>query len=443
MDEWQPPPLSIRVPWDAEVQRRLAGKLFPRPDDEKGTRRHRGKPRQGVPSPWLSSRPAIVTLGVLMVGAASVLGWSWLGARMPAPLASAASTSTTSPPQADREIWFRDGSLALLQGPESELRVDVADAHAISATLIAGRARFDVVPRRERLFRIQAGAVIIEVLGTAFSVEHHGLATLVAVTRGRVRVSWPGGTRELPAGSEGLFPPPEAALAGDPTVAGAGSAPIAAQAPEAKAAEPPLRHAAAETRPAVTLAELDSRRSTRGPEEARPADPSGTLAPSALPPPPSSKTAPPHFQPVLAPSPARSPAARLADGSTPQTNSSDLLLGQADLARIAGRPDDAVELLRQLLRQSAGDGRAPLAAFTLGRILLDELQAPQQAAEAFAQARDLAPTGPLVEDTYLREVEAWLGAGQPARATARAREYLDRFSGSARAPLMRRLIAPL
>jgi len=41
--------------------------------------------------------------------------------------------------------------------------------------------------------------------------------------------------------------------------------------------------------------------------------------------------------------------------------------------------------------------RAPLAAFTLGRMLLMELANPTEAAGAFAEARRLSPHGPLAE----------------------------------------------
>jgi hypothetical protein len=150
---------------------------------------------------------------------------------------------------------------------------------------------------------------------------------------------------------------------------------------------------------------------------------------------PSAKTVPPKFELPIDP-----PAADWR--GEPQVDTIDQLLAEADGARIAGRSAEAVDILRALLRRPALDGRAPLAAFTLGRLLLEELHLPQQAAESFAQARALAPRGPLVEDTYLREVEAWSVGGQPARATARAKEYLGRFAASPRAPLMQRLLPP-
>ena len=83
-------------------------------------------------------------------------------------------------------------------------------------------------------------------------------------------------------------------------------------------------------------------------------------------------------------------------------------------------PDEGAELLRKLLREHPDDPRAPLAAFTLGRLLLMELGRPAEAAAAFAQARRLSPTGPFAEDALAREVEA-LEQGRPGRGRAGAR----------------------
>ncbi len=123
---------------------------------------------------------------------------------------------------------------------------------------------------------------------------------------------------------------------------------------------------------------------------------------------------------------SRSPRGKVASSATAR-NDKDLgaaeLLLAADRARVSGRVDEGAELLRQLLREHPDDPRAPLAAFTLGRLLLIELGRPAEAATTFAQARRLAPTGPFAEDALAREVEALSKAGLAADALARAQEY--------------------
>jgi transmembrane sensor len=102
----------------------------------------------------------------------------------------------------------------------------------------------------------------------------------------------------------------------------------------------------------------------------------------------------------------------------------EALLAAADAARLHGRADEGAELLRRLLKEHRADPRAPLAAFTLGRVLLFELGQPRQAAAAFAEVRALEPGGPFAEDALAREVEARRLAGASDQAKGRAREYL-------------------
>jgi transmembrane sensor len=103
------------------------------------------------------------------------------------------------------------------------------------------------------------------------------------------------------------------------------------------------------------------------------------------------------------------------------------LLLAADVARLSHHPADAVVHLRKVVSNHAGDPRAPLAAFTLGRVLLEELGQPGQAAEAFAKARALGGAGTLAEDALAREVEAWWRAGATDKAHARAEEYVKLY----------------
>ncbi|HMF43892.1 MAG TPA: FecR domain-containing protein [Polyangia bacterium] len=100
------------------------------------------------------------------------------------------------------------------------------------------------------------------------------------------------------------------------------------------------------------------------------------------------------------------------------------LLAAADAARAAGHADEGAALLRRVLDEHAGDPRAPLARFTLGRVLLMDLGRPLQAAQMFADLRARAPDGPFAADALAREVEAWSRAGRREEARARAEEYL-------------------
>ena len=84
------------------------------------------------------------------------------------------------------------------------------------------------------------------------------------------------------------------------------------------------------------------------------------------------------------------------------------------------------------------DPRAALAAFTLGRVLLDELGRPREAQDAFSRARSLAPAAPLAEDALAREVEAASRAGDVARARALAVEYEVAYPAGTRLRAVRR-----
>ena len=116
----------------------------------------------------------------------------------------------------------------------------------------------------------------------------------------------------------------------------------------------------------------------------------------------------------------------------------EALMRDADAARRAGRPAAAVPYYRRLLRAFPTDERAPVAAFTLGRVLLTQLDRPDEAADAFATSRRLAPAGALAEDAWAREVEAAARAGEAHRARSLARAYLARHGDEPRATAVRR-----
>jgi transmembrane sensor len=120
--------------------------------------------------------------------------------------------------------------------------------------------------------------------------------------------------------------------------------------------------------------------------------------------------------------------------------SAQSLLAAVDASRSRGDPGRAAELLRQILRDFPDDPRAPLAAFTLGRVLLNELGRPREAAAAFHQVRKLAPASQFAEDALAREAEAWDRASERERVRALAVEYLERYPAGRHARRVKALV---
>jgi transmembrane sensor len=269
-------------------------------------------------------------------------------------------------------LRLADGSVVTPLDAQSRLVVSEDTPERVSIALAQGGGHFDVVPRPHRLFSVIAGEVEVTVVGTAFKVERIAEQVGVTVERGAVRVAWPGGSETLYPGQSKWFPPP---------------------------VTEPVNRAAAPSRH-VTLAERDR--------------------PRTLP-----------RAPVVVARAERSAEAAPADAG--RDESADDLLAAADAARTAGRPEEGATLLRRLLKQHGDDPRAPLAAFTLGRVLLMELARPREAATMFADVRARAPEGPFAEDALAREVEAWSKASEPERARALAQEYLRLYPHGSRA----------
>jgi transmembrane sensor len=202
------------------------------------------------------------------------------------------------------------------------------------------------------------------------------------VEQGRVRVIWPGGEALLGAGESGLFPP-------------AGELPEA----EAQRTEPAeVASAAAPDRAALRKRFLDLARGG-------------------------------DYQKAYR---------VLREDPHVVSNSAEDLMLAADAARLSGHPERAPEYLRRITVEHRRDSRAPLAAFTLGRILLTQLGQPAEAERAFGLARQLAPNGALAEDALARQVESASRAGQRGRAEALATEYARRYPSGKRLEAVRR-----
>ena len=265
----------------------------------------------------------------------------------------------------------------------------------------AGAARFQVRHDPRRLFRVEVGSVVVEDLGTIFSVDRRDSSVIVSVTEGAVAVSFADAQgapakRTLGAGDSEEFP------SVDPRAAAPSVASIATSEPTTGIVSAAPAPAAPQSAPAAGWRELQKAGKHR------------------------------HAYELLAPGGFRDV----------RDEAGDLLLA-SDAARLSNHPADAAALLRRLLAGHSRDPRAPSAAFTLGWILMNELGRPREAARAFSQAESLAPRGNLVEDAMARAVEAWLRAGDRSRATAELERYRSRYPrGRHLATLDRLLVAP-
>lgn len=299
---------------------------------------------------------------------------------------SAPSPSAALPQAAPRSLQLADGSAVALRDARTQVAVLEASPHLIALELAAGQARFDVQRRPTRVFRVRAGEVTVEVLGTSFAVEREAERAHVAVRRGRVAVSWPGGRTELAAGEAGWFPR-----------SAPSSAPIAPAADAASARREPPNRASARKRES---AEGWRERAEQGDFER---------------------------------------AYRLMDATRAAVaDDVEELLLAADTARLSGHPLAALPYLRRVVEQHASDSRASLAAFTLGGVLMQQLGQPREAEAAYARARALSLNASLAEDALARQVEAAHRAGDAARARALAAEYMEHYPGGRRARAVQR-----
>ena len=294
-----------------------------------------------------------------------------------------ATTPANDPVAVRPALQFSDGSTAVPLVDEADLQVVREDAEQIVVALGTGAARFDVAEAPARTFRLTACRdvatrcedISIDVAHVAakFAVAREAHRVRIEVYEGLLHVTSPDGVRELATGTTYDIP--------------------------------------SNVERTAAKRDVDEPRST--PADAN-EEPLPTVAPDAAP-------ADANTEPLPTVTPDAAPARDVLD---------ELLLA-ADHKRREGNFGDAVALLRQILRDHAGDARAPLVAFTLGRVLL-QLKRPAEAAEAFATADRLAPHGPMAQDAVARQVEAMALAGNTAGARSVAQAYVARFPAGRR-----------
>jgi transmembrane sensor len=268
--------------------------------------------------------------------------------------------------------------------------------------LARGSAEFAVTPGGPRRWLVEAGAARVEVVGTVFRVERSNDKVVVSVSRGAVLVRGehvPGWVQKVSAGQRVEVEAHEGPQASQPAAEGAraASAETAAEqpTPEQLSEEP---SAQAEREPVREPQRERAARARKG-VRALP-DPSG---------------GPQERYAALGP--------RGIARETASATSIETLLQLADIARLSGHPQEAVAPLTRALEAFRSSPQAALAAFTLGRVQLDQLDLARPAADAFERAIALRLPRALLPDCYRRLAEAYGRAGDP-EASARAGERL-------------------
>jgi transmembrane sensor len=352
---------------------------------ERRERRSRARKR----SAWMAAFVASV--------AAAVLAFSFESRRLaPAPAAPVAGAlriegsdwgESGNPDGEPRSVQLTDGSRIVL-APGARVQPLENSGRSVVVLLREGRAVFDVKPGGPRKWSIEAGLATVEVVGTRFTVTRASDRVIVEVEHGVVVVR-----------SERVANHVQRLVAGERLEIAAPEAPLV----------PPAAQTAVERveRPA---AQAPAQKPTRA-EEA------------------------PDWNDLAHRGDYAGAYAQLgADGFAERARTADVeqVLALADVARFSGHPADAVAPLRRVMSQYASDPRAALAAFTLGRLELDQLGNPAAAAQAFERSIALHLSDALLEDAYIRLIEARARSGDRHAAHEAWAAYHERFPNSTR-----------
>jgi transmembrane sensor len=318
------------------------------------------------------SRFAIIVPSIAVAAAAGVALVAFVR-HDPGPLrlANGDAIVAVDAPAAGTHLMMSDGSSVELAGGARFEPIE-SSASTFIAVLERGAATFDVRPGGPRRWQIECGLATVEVVGTRFNCTrgadrlHVGVQHGVVLVRGE-RV--PSRVRRLVAG-ESLEVLDATAAATDLGNTGhtgnAGNAQIAAPMPPPEPAQPEPASGAG------------TRAGTGWRELARHGQHREAFA-------------------ALGPQGIRREAKRLGIAD---------LFALADVARLSGHPTEAVGPLQRIVDGFSHDPQAPLAAFALGRLQLDDLDQPRAAAASLRRALELGAPRSLRDAVRARLEEA-------------------------------------
>jgi transmembrane sensor len=332
-----------------------------------------------------SRLPLILTYGGIVAAASVLIGLVLLF--RPAKSGEALTTDDGEPipfvipaEGATSNFRFSDGS-SLLVDSGSELRLIESSGGAVRFALNKGRSRFDITPGGPRKWQVDLGNVLVTVLGTAFTVEKDASHVSVEVERGVVSVSGDGvesGEQRLIAGKSLRVDNPPSSTPQSP----------------ANNMDPRFDESLIEDTEDRQEIGNATRKSPASDERNKEAfadlDPAGFAA------------------------------------AADRAKSTDELFRLADAARRGGHPENAVVPLRTIIHKFAEDSKAGLAAYTLGRLYLEELSSPKEASSAFDEALTLGIPDALKEGLTVKLARSLLLVGD-ARGKSLAGEYLMRY----------------
>jgi transmembrane sensor len=293
----------------------------------------------------------------------------------PLTYASGASLGTSLVQSRSAEdVVLVDGSQILVQ---ADTRIDVLEnrGDTFHTALRSGKGTFEVRSGGPRRWLVDVGGVTVEVVGTRFSLERDKSSVRVSVERGTVLVkgeSVPDKIVRLDAGQVMDF-----STGGK----GLGQAEESPQLPER-----PTACSASASNDAPALSAVAT----------------------------------------VSASPHHAPSASLGLKGA----SLDLLLREADAARLAGDRGRSAQLLRQVIASANGDSRGIVASFSLAQIEMKDH--PEEAAELLHSTIDAGIRGGFEEDTWARLVQAYARAGDKKKARDAALEYQRRFPSGSR-----------
>ncbi|MBN2344443.1 MAG: FecR domain-containing protein [Deltaproteobacteria bacterium] len=243
--------------------------------------------------------------------------------------------------------------------------------------IVQGGLRFATDSLSRKLI-VRVGSLRIEDIGTVFTTEILPEEQVrVSVQEGKVIVTWPSGTAELKEGADGTFPTGEQIVSSE------------------------ARKNVSPTTWGRNSRQTDWRDAAKQGENSK--------------------------------------ALTLIDANPACVhNEVDDLLLAADVMRLTGHPKRAVLYLNRVIRNFSSDSRRSVAAFTLGKVLVDEIGNPSAAAQAFHIAAE--NRSPIAEEALAREIDAYHSAGNSIEMNKSARLYLVKYPNGTRAVSVRALL---